>query len=115
MRRLESHLAASILEDNGRLAINKLATETLKKLMPRIEGKGEYGKARWRIVYAPQIPSLMSVDPIVDPLKLLANTISFGTEVEIQLGKRLQVPILVTCHGLAFFLWPSLRNVSNQY
>ncbi|KAK4277119.1 hypothetical protein QN277_015167 [Acacia crassicarpa] len=94
VRRLESHLAESILEDNGRLAINKFATETLKKLMPRIEGKGEYGQARWRIVYAPQISSLMSVDPTADPLKLLANTISIGTEVEVQLGKRVQATIV---------------------
>ena len=42
-------------------------------------------------MYAPQIPSLLSVDPTVDPLKSLANNISFGTEVEVQLGKRLQV------------------------
>jgi hypothetical protein len=59
--------------------------------MPRIEGKGEFGQARWRLVYAPQIPSLLSVDPTVDPLKSLANNISFATEVEVQLGKRLQV------------------------
>lgn len=59
--------------------------------MPRIEGKGEFGHARWRLVYAPQIPSLLSVDPTVDPLKSLASNISFGTEVEVQLGKRLQV------------------------
>jgi len=59
--------------------------------MPRIEGKGEFGQARWRLVYAPQIPSLLSVDPTVDPLKSLSNNISFATEVEVQLGKRLQV------------------------
>ncbi|XP_054798744.1 protein TIC236, chloroplastic-like isoform X2 [Prosopis cineraria] len=94
VRKLESHLPESIMGKDGRLEINKLATETLKNLMPRIEGKGEYGQARWRIVYAPQIPSLMSVDPTVDPLKLLANTISFGTEVEVQLGKRLQATIV---------------------
>lgn len=62
--------------------------------MPRIEGKGEFGQARWRVVYAPQIPSLVSVDPTADPLKSLASNISFGTEVEVQLGKRLQVTSL---------------------
>lgn len=65
--------------------------------MPRIEGKGEFGQARWRLVYAPQIPSLLSVDPTVDPLKSLASNISFGTEVEIQLGKRLQVILFLFC------------------
>ncbi|KAG2700000.1 hypothetical protein I3760_07G213600 [Carya illinoinensis] len=93
-RVFESQLAESILEGDGQLALEKLATATLETLMPRIEGKGEFGQARWRIVYAPQIPSLLSFDPTVDPLKSLANNISFGTEVEVQLGKRLQVSIV---------------------
>lgn len=85
-----------MLEGDGQLAFKKLATATLETLMPRIEGKGEFGQARWRVVYAPQIPSLLSLDPTVDPLKSLANNLSFGTEVEVQLGKRLQVQILMT-------------------
>ncbi|XP_028200538.1 uncharacterized protein LOC114384905 isoform X3 [Glycine soja] len=93
-QRFESQLAESILKDNGQLAFEKLATATLEKLMPRIEGKGEFGQARWRLVYAPQIPSLVSVDPTADPLKSLASNISFGTEVEVQLGKRLQATIV---------------------
>ncbi|CAK8570060.1 unnamed protein product [Lathyrus sativus] len=93
-RRFESQLAESILEGNGQLAFQKLATATLEKLMPRIEGKGEFGQARWRLVYAPQIPSLVSVDPTADPLKSLTSNISFGTEVEVQLGKRLQATML---------------------
>lgn len=90
----ESKLAESLLEGDGQLAFKKLATATLETLMPRIEGKGEFGQARWRLVYAPQIPSLLSVDPTVDPLKSLANNISFGTEVEVQLGKRLQASVV---------------------
>lgn len=90
-RVFESQLAESILEGDGQLAFKKLATATLEQLMPRLEGKGEFLHARWRLVYAPQIPSLLSVDPTVDPLKSLANNISCGTEVEVQLGKRLQV------------------------
>ncbi|KAL4603693.1 hypothetical protein ACB092_10G142500 [Castanea dentata] len=93
-RVFESQLAESILEGDGQLAFKKLATATLETLMPRIEGKGEFGQARWRLVYAPQIPSLLSVDPTVDPFKSLANNISFGTEVEVQLGKRLQASIV---------------------
>lgn len=93
-RVFESQLAESILEGNGQLALKKLATATLETLMPRIEGKGEFGHARWRLVYAPQIPSLLSVDPTVDPLKSLASNISLGTEVEVQLGKRLQASIV---------------------
>ncbi|GMJ15288.1 translocon at the inner-envelope membranes of chloroplasts236, EMBRYO DEFECTIVE 2410 [Hibiscus trionum] len=93
-RVFESQLAESILEGDGQLAFKKLATATLETLMPRIEGKGEFGQARWRLVYAPQIPSLLSVDPTSDPLKYLASNISFGTEVEVQLGKRLQASIV---------------------
>ncbi|GAB4854197.1 hypothetical protein Ancab_022779 [Ancistrocladus abbreviatus] len=93
-RVFESQLAESILEGDGQLALKKLATATLETLMPRIEGKGEFGQARWRLVYAPQIPSLLSVDPTFDPLKSLASNISFGTEVEVQLGKRLQASIV---------------------
>ncbi|KAJ4952863.1 hypothetical protein NE237_029695 [Protea cynaroides] len=91
-RVFESQLAESILEGDGQLAFKKLATATLETLMPRIEGKGEIGHARWRLVYAPQIPSLLSLDPTVHPFRSLAN-ISFGTEVEVQLGKRLQASI----------------------
>ncbi|KAG8053184.1 hypothetical protein GUJ93_ZPchr0001g29271 [Zizania palustris] len=90
----ESQLAESLLEGDGQLAFKKLATATLETLMPRIEGKGEFGQARWRLVYAPQIPSLLSVDPTVDPLKSLANNISFATEVEVQLGKHLQASVV---------------------
>ncbi|KAE8713963.1 EMB2410 protein [Hibiscus syriacus] len=93
-RVFESQLAESILEGDGQLAFKKLATATLETLMPRIEGKGEFGQARWRLVYAPQIPNLLSVDPTADPLKSLASNISFGTEVEVQLGKRLQASIV---------------------
>ncbi|KDP32279.1 hypothetical protein JCGZ_13204 [Jatropha curcas] len=93
-RVFESQLAESILEGDGQLAFKKLATATLETLMPRIEGKGEFGQARWRLVYAPQIPSLLSMDPTIDPLKSLANNISFGTEVEVQLGKHLQASIV---------------------
>ncbi|PQM33436.1 uncharacterized protein Pyn_40058 [Prunus yedoensis var. nudiflora] len=92
-RVFESQLAESILENDGQLAFQKLATTTLEKLMPN-RRKGEFGQARWRLVYAPQIPSLLSVDPTVDPLKSLASNISFGTEVEVQLGKRLQATIV---------------------
>ncbi|KAG0475018.1 hypothetical protein HPP92_014704 [Vanilla planifolia] len=93
-RVFESQLTASLLEGDGQLAFKKLATATLETLMPRIEGKGEFGQARWRLVYAPQIPSLLSMDPTIDPLKSLASSISFGTEVEVQLGKRLLASVV---------------------
>lgn len=102
-------MAESILEGDGQLAFKKLATATLETLMPRIEGKGEFGQARWRVVYAPQIPSLLSVDPTVDPFKSLASNISFGTEVEVQLGRRLQV-----IHSSSLISYFSLFNYSRE-
>ncbi|KAL0553286.1 hypothetical protein IC582_007175 [Cucumis melo] len=92
-RAFENQLAESILESGGQLALEKLATATLEKLMPRIEGKGEFGQARWRLVYAPQIPTLLSF-PTTDPLQSLTSNISFGTVVEVQLGKRIQASMI---------------------
>ncbi|XP_012571674.1 protein TIC236, chloroplastic-like isoform X2 [Cicer arietinum] len=91
VRKLDSRLV-SILKGNGQLSLEKLATATLEKLMPRIEGKGEYGKARWKIVYSPQIPNY--VGTTADPFGFLANNLTFGTDVEVQLGKRLQARVI---------------------
>ncbi|KAI5403590.1 protein TIC236, chloroplastic [Lathyrus oleraceus] len=93
VRKFESQLAESILKGNGQLALEKLATATLEKLMPRIEGKGEFGNARWRIMYSPQIPSLISSGATVDTFEFLAGNLTFGTDVEVQLGKRLQARV----------------------
>ncbi|CAI8599704.1 unnamed protein product [Vicia faba] len=93
VRKFESQLAESILKGNGQLALEKLATATLEKLMPRIEGKGEFGNARWRIMYSPQIPSLVSSGATVDTFEFLAGNLTFGTDFEVQLGKRLQARV----------------------
>ena len=45
---------------------------------------------RWRLVSAPSIPGLLSLDPHSDPTALLSS-LTMGTEVEIQFGKSLQV------------------------
>lgn len=97
-RVFESQLADSLLEGDGQLAFKKLAAATVETLMPKIETKGEFGQARWRLVSAPQVPNLLSLDPTTDPFKSLAN-LSFGAEVEVQLGKHLQVPTSI------FFYW----------
>ncbi|WJX41851.1 hypothetical protein P8452_29149 [Trifolium repens] len=94
VKKLESQLAETILKDNGQLALGKLATATLEKLMPRIERKGEFGKARWRVVYSPQVPSLKSAGATVDSFDFLASNLTFGTDVEVQLGKRLQARVI---------------------
>ncbi|GLC69952.1 hypothetical protein PLESTF_000903200 [Pleodorina starrii] len=48
------------------------------------------GNARWRLVGAPSLPSLMSLpDPVSEPSRFL-STLALGTEVEVAFGKRLQ-------------------------
>ncbi|CAA6666284.1 unnamed protein product [Spirodela intermedia] len=81
-RVFESELAESLLEGDGQLAFEKLATAALGKLMPRIEGKGEFGHARWRLVYAPQIPSMLSVEPL--------PTLSNPLQIIFLLGQKLK-------------------------
>ncbi|XP_027356890.1 uncharacterized protein LOC113866209 [Abrus precatorius] len=93
-RRLDSQFAESILKKDGQVAFDKLATATLEKLMPRIEGKGEFGQARWKMVYVPQIPTLVFAGPTEDPFRLLADNLSFGADVEVHLGKHLQARIV---------------------
>ncbi len=51
----------------------------------------QVGNARWRLVGAPSLPSLMSLpDPVSEPSRFL-STLALGTEVEVAFGKRLQV------------------------
>jgi hypothetical protein len=55
-------------------------------------------QARWRLVSAPQIPNLLSLDPTTDPFKSLSN-LNLGYEIEVQLGKKVRVRPL--CHMLS--------------
>ncbi|CAK8568700.1 unnamed protein product [Lathyrus sativus] len=93
VRKFESQLAGSNLKGNDQFALEKLATATLEKLMPRIEGNGQFGNAKWRIMYSPQIPSLVSSGATVDTSKFLDGNLTFGTDFEVQLGKRLQARV----------------------
>ncbi|UPQ99883.1 chloroplast protein TIC236 [Chloropicon primus] len=91
-RIFEGQLTESLLEQDGRLAFSNLAASTISTLLPRIETQGQFGKARWRLVSAPSISGLLSLDPLTDPFKSLSN-LTLGTEVEIQFGKSLQALI----------------------
>jgi hypothetical protein len=85
-RIFEGQLAESLLQGNGQLAFSNLANSTIATLLPKIETQGQLGKARWRLVSAPSIPGLLSLDPSTDPFKGLAS-LSLGTEVEVQFGR----------------------------
>ncbi len=57
--------------------------------MPKIETQGQLGGTRWRLVSAPSIPGLLSLDPsLADPSNILSS-ITMGTEVEIQVRAQL--------------------------
>ncbi len=46
----------------------------------------QVGGTRWRLVSAPSIPGLLSLDPsLADPSNILSS-ITMGTEVEVQVG-----------------------------
>ena len=69
-----------------------MAASTISTLLPRIETQGQLGKAKWKLVSAPSIPGLLSLDPLTDPFRSLSN-LTLGTEVELQFGKSLQALI----------------------
>ena len=91
-RIFEGQFAESILEKDGRIAFSNLAASTISTLLPRIETQGQLGKAKWKLVSAPSIPGLLSLDPLTDPFRSLSN-LTLGTEVELQFGKSLQALI----------------------
>ena len=90
-RIFEGQLSESLLQ-RGQLALNNLAASTIATLMPKIETQGQFGKARWRLVSAPTIPGLLSLDPQTDPFRGLAS-LTLGTEVEVQFGKSVQATV----------------------
>ena len=91
-RLLETKLKAALLADDGQLALSRLAGSTVSTLMPKLETQGTMGGARWRLVSAPAIPGLL--DPLqADPTNLLGS-ITMGTEVEVQFGRKLQATMV---------------------
>lgn len=91
-RLLESKLKAALLADDGQLALSRLAGSTMSTLLPKIETQGTVGGARWRLVSAPAIPGLL--DPLLaDPSNFLGS-ITMGTEVEVQFGRKLQAAMV---------------------
>lgn len=54
--------------DNGQLALRGLARSTLASMLPKLETRGALGGARWRLVGAPSLPSLLALpDPVASP------------------------------------------------
>ncbi|KAL0047976.1 hypothetical protein WJX82_004829 [Trebouxia sp. C0006] len=85
----EGQLASALVAEDGQLALSNLAQSAAHAVMPKLQTQGQLGQARWRLVSAPSIPGLLSLDPIGDPTSLLSS-LTMGTEVEVQFGKSLQ-------------------------
>jgi hypothetical protein len=77
---------------DGQLSLGGLASSTFSSLLPKIETQGQLGRARWRLVSAPSLPSLLSLEPGADPGNLLAS-LTLGTEVELSLGGGLRAAL----------------------
>jgi hypothetical protein len=91
-RLLEGKLKAALLADDGQLALSRLAGSTVSTLMPKIETQGQVGGTRWRLVSAPAIPGLL--DPLLSDPSNLLGSITMGTEVEVQFGRKLQAAMV---------------------
>lgn len=92
-RVLEERLTDALLGEKGQLALRSLARSTVSSLLPRIETRGQVGHARWRLVGAPSLPSLLSLpDPVAQPSRFL-SMLALGTEVEVAFGSRLQASL----------------------
>lgn len=91
-RLLETKLKAALLADDGQLALSRLAGSTVSTLMPKIETQGSVGGTRWRLVSAPAIPGLL--DPLLSDPSNLLGSITMGTEVEVQFGRKLQAAMV---------------------
>ncbi|KAK9804274.1 hypothetical protein WJX72_004315 [[Myrmecia] bisecta] len=85
----EGQLANALVAEDGQLALSNLAASAAHGLMPKLQTQGQLGQARWRLVSAPSIPGLLSLDPSGDPTTLLSS-LTLGTEMEVQFGKSLQ-------------------------
>ena len=90
-RIFEGQFADILLEDDGQLAITRMATTTVQTMMPRLEAHGDMGKLRWRLISAPSVNGLLSIasDPIRDPVKSIAN-LGVAQSVAVQYGSKLK-------------------------
>jgi hypothetical protein len=70
---LETQLKALILHEDGGLAVQNLAMNALSTMLPRIEGTGQWGKARWRLTGA--APSLFALLALPCLLQLLVHVL----------------------------------------
>ena len=105
-RIFEEKLKAALLAEDGQLALSRLAGTTVSTLMPKIETQGQVGGTRWRLVSAPSIPGLLSLDPsLADPSNILSS-ITMGTEVEIQASTPLSARLVAGAYVHGIMLHP---------
>ena len=90
-RVFEAALARAVVADDGRLALPALAAAAANSIMPKIQTQGALGQARWRLVSAPAVPGLLSLDPAA--AASLLESLAAGTEVEVQFGRSLRASL----------------------
>jgi hypothetical protein len=93
-RLFEGRLAGALVGEDGSLSLAALASSTISSLLPKIESQGMIGRARWRLVSAPTLPSLLAADPQASGSgsgggAAWLRSLALGTEVELALGRRL--------------------------
>jgi hypothetical protein len=89
---LEERLKSAILAEDGQLALSKLAGTTVSTFLPKIETQGQVGTTKWRLMSAPAIPGLL--EPSLTDPGALFGAVTFGTEMEVQFGRRLQAAMV---------------------
>lgn len=113
-RLFQEQLASALVAENGQLAFSNLAATTMSTISPRLDTQGQIGAARWRLVSAPSIPDLLSLDPTVDWHNLLTSLIT-GTEVEVQFGKFVQAVVSHKLRGAEYGTqWTMMYNLNKN-
>ena len=114
-RLFEAALARALVAADGQsLALSSLAASAAAGLLPRLETQGRLGGARWRLVSAPALPGLLSLDPSTgssgagsgragaasssssssaSATSALLESLALGTEVEVQVGPSLRAAL----------------------
>jgi hypothetical protein len=108
-RLFEAALARALVAADGQsLALSSLAASAAAGLLPRLETQGRLGGARWRLVSAPALPGLLSLDPAssasssggpatastsASATSALLESLALGTEVEVQVGPSLRAAL----------------------
>ena len=90
-RVFEGQFSGILLEENGQLAISKMAATTVETVLPKYETHGHFGKTKWRLLASSTLPPALFNSDIRDPLKLVPNLVpGMASTAEVQYGSKLK-------------------------